>query len=728
MMNEPIIPAAPADAASPLDFASAPDATVPSDAPATAPGAGLPDAAAASAPDAPGLGAFAGLRARAERRALLANQDRRKGGPKPPTVPVERRRRDRRSGARRTLGLELSANGLSLAVTIRDGAAPAGGAPASSEHADPHRKDAKFYGPAGFERFTAGSRTVCRFRPWPPGCGPTEPGYTREVLAEAFAAATAALGSAGHSLSGAPVDVALGGSLCVTRVLTVTNEEAGREAAALADRAGRYLGLGRGEKTCVTAEERLDAKTRRVRVTVAPRQVAADVLRVLSDAGLRAGRIEHTLAVLSAGLHARGLDGDRPVLLLAAEGDRLDVAVAHRGRLLLDYRPVGSRTAADVDEATAAGALGDEALLRHQKRIRRYVANQLRGQPGGAQFFADADAADNAATGHAAEMRTYVTGGAAVTSRLSAELDPRPDLAVGPHPAPAGVDFAASAPPDGGSAGGTAVVWSVGAAVSPGPLAAVLLACGAAAGLEDAGALSARGDLSAAVRPGGGVPWKDLARVGWPVAAALALTVGLWGAAWRSNTGLSSLENAVNLAKTDADMASWLRGKLIDAEELKRRAARLAQTRGTGPVWVPALAGAGSALVERDGGTSGGGAAPRRAWLEAFTVGPAAGPVDSGSAAADGTAAVEVDVIGGGHTDADVFAFADRLRRSGRFVQVKLAATREARYRTGPGVRFELTAAPVAEATGAAAAVAARPAVSPPPAAPRTADGSAVRR
>ncbi|MFH5805316.1 hypothetical protein [Alienimonas sp. DA493] len=676
------------------------DPTPPADAPEPPVAEPTTDAAPAptaedarAAADAPGLGPLAGLRARAERRGVGNRKDRREGGSKPDSVPVERRRRDRRSAPRRTLGLELSGSGLSLAVTIRDAAATVGEVPAVEEHADPQRKDAEFYGPAGFERFTAGARTVCRFRPWPPGCGPTEPGYTRETLAETFAAAVADLGPVGGSLSGAPVDVALGGSLCVTRVLTAPHEEADREAAALADRAGRYLGLGRGEKTCVTAEERLDAKTRRVRVTVAPKQVAADVLHVLNDAGLRAGRIEHTLAVLSAGLHARGSDGDRPVLLLAAEGERLDVAVAHRGRLLLDYRPVGRRTGANVDEAAAAasaGALGDEALLRHQKRIRRYVANQLRGQPGGAQFFADAEAADSAATGHAAEMRTYVTGGAAVTSVLTAELDPRPDLAVGPHPAPAGVDFEAVASEEDGASAGA--VWAVGAAVSPGPLAAVLLACGAAAGAEgDPAALSARGDLSTAVRPGGGVPWAELARVGWPVAAALALTVGLWGAAWRSNAGLGALEEAVSLAKTDADMAGWLRGKLNDATELERRAERLAQSEGTGPVWVPALVGAGAAVVGSDGAApTGRAAASRRAWLEAFSVGPAADPDG-----ADGAAPAEVDVVGGGHTDADVFAFADRLRRSGRFVRVKLAATREARYRTGPGVRFELTAAPV---------------------------------
>ena len=569
--------------------------TSPADPPATD-----PPAADAPRTDAPGVGLFAGLRARAERRGGAS--ERRRGGGRPASVPVERRRRDRRSGPKRTAGVELSPGGLSLAVTIRDGSA----APPNGEHADPHRKDAAFYGTGGFEGFVAGARTVCRFRPWPAGCGPTEPGYTRAVLEETFAAATADLGAVGGSLSGVPVDVALGGSLCVTRVLTAPHEEAAREAAALADRAGRYLGLGRGEKTCVTAEERLDAKTRRVRVTVAPRQIAADVLGVLTDAGLRAGRIEHTLATLSAGLHARGADGDRPVLLLAAEGDRLDVAVAHRGRLLLDYRPVGRPVAAGANagaDAASAGALGGEVLLRHQKRIRRYVANQLRGQPGGAQFLAEAEAAERSAEGHAAEMRAYVTGDAAVTGRLTAELDPRPDLAVGPHPAPGGVDFAAG--PEGETA---TAVWSVGAAVSPGPLAAVMLACGATAAGEGDAAPATRGDLSAAVRPGGGVPWAELARVGWPVAAALLLTAGLWGAAWRANATREPLEAAVRLARADAETAEWLRGKLADAEEHKRRDDRLARARGTGPVWLPALAGAGSALADsRGGGAAGGG-------------------------------------------------------------------------------------------------------------------------
>jgi len=661
-----------------------------------------PPAEPKSKPDAPGLGLLAGLRARADRRGDPKKTDRRQGGEMPATLRVDRRRRDRRSGPRRTAGLELSPSGLSLAVTLRvegdaDSDAAASANPGEGEHADPHRKDAEFYGPAGFERFTANARTVCRFRPWPPGCGPTEPGFTREILAEALAAATADLGPVGGSLSGVPVDVALGGALCVTRVLTAPHEEADREAAALADRAGRYLGLGRGEKTCVTAEERLDAKTRRVRVTVASRQVAADILAVLGETGMRTGRIEHTLATLSAGLHARGADGDRPVLLLAAEGDRLDLAVAHRGRLLLDYRPVGHRTVSapgneSIAAAVSASMLGDEVLLRHQKRIRRYVAAQLRGQPGGAQFFAEADAAENSATGHAAEMRAYVTGSAELTSRLTAELDPRPDLAVGPHPAPGGVDFAAVRPE--GDANGESVpaIWSVGGAVSPGPLAAVLLACGAAVGEEnDPTALTTRGDLSAAVRPSGGVPWAELAKAGWPVAATLLLTIAMWGWAWQSNASRAPLENAVQLARADADMAAWLRGKLADAEELDRRSAALTQERGTGPVWVPALAGAGAALVGADRGVpAGNGMTYRRTWLEQFAVRPAGD--DSGAAAAGGLA--EVFLIGGGHTDQDVFAFKERLRNSGRFEHVQLAATREARYATGPGVRFELTAQP----------------------------------
>ena len=689
--------------------------------------------------DAPGAAPGAGPRARAERRDAAAGADRRRGGEKPANVPVERRRKDRRSGPRRTAGLELSPGGLSLAITVRDGAGRGGSGrggsgrtgAAAPEPADPDRKSTSFYGTDGFDRFTEGAKTICRFRPWPAGCGPTEPGFSREVLAEVFAAAASDLGAAGGSLGGVPIEIALGGSLCVTRVLTASHEEADREAAALADRAGRYLGLGRGEKTCVTAEERLDARTRRVRVTVAPRRVAADVLHVLNDAGLRAGRIEHTLATLSAGLHARGCDGDRPVLLMAAEGDRLDVAVAHRGRLLLDYRPVGHRSVASdtaasdtaaSDTAAGGGARepgtpatpGGEALLRHQKRLRRYVANQLRGQPGGAQFFAEAEAAEAAATGLAAEMRAYVTGGSEVTARLIAELDPRPDLAVGPHPAPGGVDFAAATSEQaaGNERESATAVWSVGGAVSPGPLAAVLLACGAAAGGEvDPSSLTTRGDLSVAVRPGGGVPWAELAKVGWPLAASLALTVGLWGAAWSAAAGNAPQQTALDAARADARFADRLEAQLDAAREWDRRTERLAAVRGTGPVWVPALAGAGAAVAgdRTDQANRANGGAPRRAWIEEFSVAPLPDEADpAGPAraprAVDERGAAEVAVVGGGHTEADVFYFAERLRGSGRFARVQLAGTREARYRTGPGVRFELTAAPKAPAVPLAAA------------------------
>ena len=335
-------------------------------------------------------------------------------------------------------------------------------------------------------------------------------------------------------------------------------------------------------------------------------------------------------------------------------------------------------------------------------------------------------------------MRAYVTGGAAVTSRLTAELDPRPDLAVGPLPAPGGVDFAAADDESEGEASGATAVWAVGLAVSPGPLAAAMLACGAAnGGGGESPTDSIRGDLSTAVRPGGDVPWAALARVGWPVAAALLLTVGLWGVAWYAASRNAPAEAALQVARDDALFANRLRGRLAAADELDRRATTLARVRGTGPTWLSSLLGAGAALADptTSGSTAPGSAAsgstapgstapgatlpggttnesaphgprPRRAWLEAFAVHPAAAtaPTGSGPAKAGGALPTAVEVVGGGHTDRDVFLFAQRLRESGRFVHVQLAATRDARYRTGPGVRFELTAEPTRSALVGAAA------------------------
>ena len=625
--------------------------------------------------DPPGVSPDAGERARADRRA--DGRDRRRdAGPKPAGVAIDRRVRDRRGLPKRSAGLELSPAGLSLAVTVRDGKAP------NADGADD---------PTGFGRF-AGT-TACRFRPWPAGRGPTEPGFSREVLAEAFAAAVTALGpAAGGSLSGVPVEIALGGALCVTRVLSGSNGEADREARDLADRAARYLGLGRGEKTCVTAAQPLDARRKRVRVTVAPRAVAAAALAVCADAGLRPGRIEHTLSTLSAALHARGADGDRPVLLLAADGvrsgpggGRLDVAVAHRGRLLLDYRPAGGDAAAAGPGAGDAPDGGD-VLLRHLKRIRRYVAGELRGEPGAAEFDPpefdddgfDGARGDRPAGGGAEPTRVYLTGVPTETARLRADLAGRRDLALIPHPLPAGVNFAAATAtgPDPGAAD-----WARDG-VPPGPLAAVLLACGAATEDPEEGR-APRGDLSAAVRPPGGLPWRKLAVAAWPVALTLVLSAGLWAAAWHAGRGLDAARDAVAAADADRLFADRLRRELAAADELDRRGAALAAADGRA-AWVPALAGVGRALVERPG-------EPRRAWLEAFRL--------------DGAGAVRI--TGGSHTADQALEFADRLREAPGFGRVRLTGSEPVRHRTGPGVRFEV-AAELAPGARLAAAPAAR--------------------
>ena len=625
------------------------------------------------ATDPPGVGPLAGTRARAERRGDPTETDRRRGAGVPPaSIPLDRRVRDRRGLPKRSAGLEISPAGLSLAVTIRDG------------KPTPDADDA---GADGFARFAGG--TACRFRPWPPGCGPTEPGFSEEVLAEAFAAAAAALGAAaGGSLNGVPIEIALGGALCVTRVLSGGNADADRGAADLAARAGRYLGLGRGEKTCVTAAEPLDARRKRVRVTVAPRAVAAAALAVCAEAGLRPGRIEHTLATLSAALHARGADGDRPVLLLAADGvrsgpggGRVDVAVAHRGRLLLDYRPAGG-------DPTAAGAAdpadGGDVLLRHLKRIRRYVAAELRGEPGGAEFdppefdVDDPDAAAVNLPGGPRPTRVYLTGTASATVRLAAELAGRRDLDLTAHPAPPGVDFAAVGSGPGGADAGPAK-WDGGTSIPPGPLAAVLLACGAAAANASPGA---RGDLADAVRPAGGLPWRKLAAAGWPVALTLLLSAGLWGAAGHAGRGLEPLRDAVAAADADRTFADRIRRELAAADELDRRGAALAAAPAA--PWVPALVRASSALAEGPG-------EPRRVWLESFRL-----DADGG-----------VAITGGSHADRTALAFADRLRATRGFGRVQMIGSQEVRYRTGPGVRFQLTAelaGPARTAAGAAGA------------------------
>jgi hypothetical protein len=116
----------------------------------------------------------------------------------------------------------------------------------------------------------------------------------------------------------------------------------------------------------------IDAKHKRAWVTVAQRSVIELVARSVAEAGLRLGRVEHTLTVLCQIAGQAGIDAHRPVLMILTGLNRSDMFITFQGQLLLDYRP----TEHDK-QSVGAGIAWTKSVQKHIKCLRRYLSSQL---------------------------------------------------------------------------------------------------------------------------------------------------------------------------------------------------------------------------------------------------------------------------------------------------------------------------------------------------------------
>ncbi|HBE72086.1 MAG TPA: hypothetical protein DDW52_28445 [Planctomycetaceae bacterium] len=176
-----------------------------------------------------------------------------------------------------------------------------------------------------------------------------------------------------HRISGQPVKVALGGSPCVTRVAFGENNSVDADIEETRQRAERYLSLGRGDKISAYAERKIDAKRKRAWLTVAHGEVVNSIATAVESAGLRLAGIEHSLVTLCWAVGEQGFDANEPVLVLRQQTGRPAIAVSYQGELILDYRP---------SRLTLEQLPSDESpivhiLSQHIKCLRRYLAPQV---------------------------------------------------------------------------------------------------------------------------------------------------------------------------------------------------------------------------------------------------------------------------------------------------------------------------------------------------------------
>ena len=155
-------------------------------------------------------------------------------------------KRDRRRGIRRSVGLDISPSGIAIAVLEKSG------------------EDAKLI----VQRIT-----------FPADSGPTRGDWNDSTLLDSLTEIAAK-----YNLGGQAVSVGLGGTPCVTRVVAGDNDHVDNEITELAGRTQRYIGMGLGEKVSCETSTPIDAKRKRVCVTIAMREVVDAVANAIDSA------------------------------------------------------------------------------------------------------------------------------------------------------------------------------------------------------------------------------------------------------------------------------------------------------------------------------------------------------------------------------------------------------------------------------------------------------------
>jgi|GEM_PF-1718883 len=187
-----------------------------------------------------------------------------------------------------------------------------------------------------------------------------------------------------EKLQGIPIVVSLSNDFCVTRVVSGENDEVRDELKELIERSSGYISLGVGEKLAAISETAIDARQKRVWVSVANQTVLETLDRVFDAAKLKIVRIEHSLAALCRMINHTGDDEEAPVILIDLVDSGVDVGISYRGQLLLDYRPSGAHARENI------GVI----VSRHTKRLQRYVDRLMRSNVNVSKVYVCGEAED----------------------------------------------------------------------------------------------------------------------------------------------------------------------------------------------------------------------------------------------------------------------------------------------------------------------------------------------
>lgn len=163
-----------------------------------------------------------------------------------------------------------------------------------------------------------------------------------------------------------PINLVISDALAVTRIATGTSAAVSAEQQDINQRSQLYLGLGSGEK--LIGELRIEDSPDHVyaATVVSPLQRLQLIFEAIDQSKLKLASIEPVVLATTRQIGLLGLDGERPLLLVFMDRDRCEVAISHRGRLMLSYRIGEGR-----DMRTAAALVANH-LVRLERFCGRY--------------------------------------------------------------------------------------------------------------------------------------------------------------------------------------------------------------------------------------------------------------------------------------------------------------------------------------------------------------------
>ncbi|MCA9136319.1 MAG: PilN domain-containing protein [Planctomycetales bacterium] len=372
--------------------------------------------------------------------------------------PNQKRRRDRRKRGQCRVGLEISHSGIALAIA---------------------------------ERVGETAKLTVDSVPFPADSGPVRDDWSDGTVEKLLKDLVIK-----HNLAGQAVYVGLGGDPIVTRVVAGDNIVIDSEITELVERTSRYIGLGAGEKISCQSASRLDAKRKRVWVTVAKKDVVDGVAHAVHTSGMRLVSLEHSMLILCRVLNQYAKDQDEPVILVVDERGRMDLGISYRGKLLLDYRP------AMPDRDASLGSI----IQRHMRCLRRYVTLQLPEMSTGLS-------------------KAFVTGGTKARKELCESLETESDLSHAQFPIDDLIrEFETQNP----------------VSQEPGVIVAVGLAVMSTASSEQS-----CNDFVSTFNTRSNIPWIPLLKSTWPIAASLILAAFLMILRRNSEQQFSQKEDAI---------------------------------------------------------------------------------------------------------------------------------------------------------------------------------------